>query len=62
MVAPGELDHARGALARLATTEARQLRIESDAALEPGSCRLRGPQLEVTLELDRAVELVLGKL
>lgn len=63
-VHPDTVDAVRAALPAVRGLQqggAALLRIDPDPAVAPGRCRLRSAQLEVTLDLDRAIELALGR-
>jgi hypothetical protein len=60
-VHPDDWDQANSVLLRSGFL-ASLVRVDSDSSIAPGSCRLRNPSLEVTLNLDRAIDLALGKL
>ena len=59
-VHPDDLGSALQALTQL-TTASYLIVVNSDNALGLGTCQLRSPDLEVVLQLDRAVNIALGK-
>jgi flagellar biosynthesis/type III secretory pathway protein FliH len=59
-VHPADLDMALSALARFGQAKS-LVRIDSVSSMEPGVCRFFNANLEVTLNIDRALDVALGK-
>ena len=57
-VHPDDVDTARAALARFDAGS--RVRIDADPAVSVGSCRLRGRELELSFDLDRAIALAVN--